>query len=409
MAEAEQGAPARGATIAVALCFMVAVLEGFDIQAIGLVAPRLAEAANLGRDQLGLVFAMANVGLVTGAAFGGWLADRIGRKPVFIFSVVTFGVFTLATMLASDYYSLLIVRVLTGIGLGAAMPNMIAIASEVSRPENRNATTTAMFCGMPLGGGVAAIYIANLPAHFDWRTIFLVGGLIPLGVAVLIFLFMSETRRGGAGAHAQQANPIAALFGEGRGLSTILIWLIFFPTLMILYILLNWLPSMVADKGLGKPLDVFVGALKIGVNASFVFNIVSVAGALLFGKLVDKIGFRWPIIVAYVALFGGLVGLAQAMEMAPVLLYSGVAGFFLLGAQYSLYGVAAAYYPAAVRGVGAGFAVAVGRTGAILGPIAAGEMLSGGMDTNQTIMALAPLAAIAGTAVVLLSFRKQAA
>lgn len=413
MTQAEAATPPAqretGAAVAVALCFLVAMLEGFDIQAIGLVAKKLAEIADLNSEELGFVFSMANVGLVIGAAFGGWLADKIGRKPVFLLSVIVFGVFTLATAFASDYASLMVVRVLTGFGLGAAMPNMMAIASEVSRPDRKATTATMIFCGMPVGGALSSIFVANLPAHFDWRAVFLVGGVVPLLVAVLILLLMRETRATPIAGAAPRAGIANALFGEGRATATLLIWLMFFPTLMILYILLNWLPSFAADKGFAKPLEVTIAGLKIGLNANFTFNLASVAGALGLGAIADRVGFRWPVIAAYVGLLASLLGLAQAMELPAILTFAGLAGFFILGAQYALYGVSTAYYPAPVRGVGSGFAVAVGRVGAILGPIVAGMLLSHGFDANQTILALAPLAAIAGVAVFLLSLQKPVA
>jgi MFS transporter, AAHS family, 3-hydroxyphenylpropionic acid transporter len=127
------------------------------------------------------------------------------------------------------------------------------------------------------------------------------------------------------------------------------------------------------------------------------------------GTLVDRIGFRWPVIVAFVGLLAGLVGLAQASSLPVLLIYAGVAGFFLLGAQYALYSVAAVFYPDAVRGIGAGFAIAVGRIGAVTGPIMAGIMLNSGFDASKTIMSLVPFAAVAGIATFALSFRKQAA
>jgi AAHS family 3-hydroxyphenylpropionic acid transporter len=411
MAQAEMSAPSKvsGAGLIIAICFMVSMLEGFDIQAIGLVGANLATVAGLDKEQLGFVFAMANVGLVIGAAIGGWMADKVGRKPVFLAAVITFGLFTLATMYATDYNALLAVRVAVGLGLGAAMGNMVAIATEVAPPDRRVSTTTAIFCGFPVGGGISAIFIANLPSHYDWRTLFVIGGVLPLLLAVLIFFMMRETRSAKAAEQGKHSNVAQALFGEGRALSTLLIWLIFFPTLMILYILLNWLPGFSADKGFAKPLLLMLGGLKIGVNASFVFNIVSVVGALTLGQLVDRMGFRWPVIVAFVGLFAGLIGLAQAMTLPMLLVFAGVAGFFLLGAQYALYSVGAVFYPDAVRGVGAGFAIGIGRIGAVFGPILAGVMLKNGIDANGTIMALVPFAVVAGVAVFLLSFHKQAA
>lgn len=400
---------APGAALTILICFLVAVLEGFDIQAIGLVAPRLAAQAGLGPEQLGAVFSMANVGLVLGAMFGGWLADKWGRKPVFMIAVAIFGAFTWATAYATDYNSLLVVRVLVGFGLGAALPNIMAIAAETGRPDRRASTATMMFCGMPVGGACSAIFMANLPAHYDWRLIFYIGGILPLVLVGVIWLGMRETRSAAAGEAAKTMSTAKALFGEGRTPATLLLWLTFFPTLMILYMLLNWLPSLMAAKDLSRPLEFFVGPLKVGMNASFTFNLASVFGALLLGQIIDRIGFRWPTIVCFVGLLGGLMGLARATEMPPALAFAGVAGFFILGAQYALYGVATSFYPAAARGIGSGAVTAAGRVGAIVGPWAAGELLKFGLTAEQTIMAMAPAAVLAGVAVFLLSFQKPAA
>ena len=396
-----------GAAIMTFLCFLVAMLEGFDIQAIGLVGPRIAEIAKLDRSQLGLVFAASNFGLAFGAAFGGWLADKVGRKPVLIFSTIMFGLFTLATLAAADYSSFLIVRVLTGLGFGAAMPNLIAIATEVSPPGRHVRATTMIFCAIPLGSSVSAVYIANLPAYLDWRSIFVIGGAIPLVVAGLILFSMRETRPVGS-AETPKQTGVLTLFTEGRRLSTALVWIAFFFTMVLLYIMSNWLPIIAADKGLGKPLNVFIAGVRIGLNPTFAFTLSGVAGALLYGQIIDRLGFRMPTIVAYIAAFAALIGLAYATQLPLVLVYSGAIGFFLLGAMYAFYGVAASYYPAEVRGAGAGAATAIGRLGAIAGPILAGEMMARGMGVTATVAAAAPAAVIAGVAVFLLSLRKPA-
>src|SRR3990170_4610159 len=172
--------------VTVALCFLVAVVEGFDIQALGVAAPKLAPQFNLSPGQLGLIFAVSNIGLVFGATTGGWLADRVGRKPVFMGAVLTFGVFTLLMTLASGFTSLFVLRFLAGLGFGAALPNMMAVAAEVSAPEKRASTAAAMFCGMPVGGGTSALLTQVLPPDFDWRVLFIVGGILPLLLAPAI-------------------------------------------------------------------------------------------------------------------------------------------------------------------------------------------------------------------------------
>ncbi|HEX4183926.1 MAG TPA: MFS transporter, partial [Caulobacteraceae bacterium] len=150
--------PAMAAGVVVALCFAVAIPEGYDLQAIGVAAPRLIPALHLAKAQTGWVFSASLFGLIIGAMAGGWIADRIGRKPVLIGSVAAFGVFSLTTVLSKDFTSLFLWRMATGIGLGGAMPNLIAMAREISSPRRRALTSSMMFAAMPVGGAGAALY-----------------------------------------------------------------------------------------------------------------------------------------------------------------------------------------------------------------------------------------------------------
>jgi AAHS family 3-hydroxyphenylpropionic acid transporter len=385
--------------VTVALCFAVAVLEGFDIQAIGVAAPRLAPELGLASGQMGWIFAISNIGIVIGASIGGWLADRIGRKPVFMGAVTTFGIFTLGTAMAPGFAPLFIVRFLVGLGFGAALPNMMAVAAEISAPQRRTVIAAAMFSGLPFGGGTSALVTQILPPDFDWRVLFYMGGSLPLVIVPALYLRMSETLDRSKQSASKRTDIGRALFGEGRAAPTLLLWLTFLPTLLILYLILNWLPTLVAAKGLDRV---------IAPQASLWFNFGSIPGALLFGVLVDKFGPRWPLATSYVALVGSLILLGGAGGLEAIVFFSGAAGFFLMGANYSLYGVAAAYYPTAVRGTGSGASVAVGRVGSVVGPLLAGALLSQGLTATQVILVMVPAAAIAGVCVFLLSFFRQA-
>ena len=386
-------------SIAIALCMAVAVLEGFDIQAMGVAAPRLAPEFGLGAREMGWVFSINNIGMVLGAAFGGWLADRVGRKPVFLGAVAMFGVFTLGVVFTRDYESLLAVRVLAGLGFGAALPNMMAFATELSDPARRSATAALIFCGFPLGGGTVALLTQVLPSNLDWRALFVVGGLLPALLVPILYRFLPETLTPELrGVQKVRAPVFKALFGEGRAVPSLLLWLTFLPTLLILYLILNWLPTLVVAKGLDRA---------IAPQASLAFNLGSVAGALLLGRLVDRFGPRWPMALSYAALIGTLMMLGTASELAMIITLSGIAGFFLLGANYALYGVAPAYYPTAMRGTGSGASVAVGRVGSILGPAVAGVLLAGGTTATNLVQYLAPVAAVAGIAVFVLSFFRR--
>jgi MFS transporter, AAHS family, 3-hydroxyphenylpropionic acid transporter len=391
--------PKSETAMAVALCFFVAVLEGFDIQAIGIAGPRLAPEFGLSPPQLGWVFSVSNIGLVIGSAFGGWLADRTGRKPILVAAVAIFGVFTLLTTLSGNFQSLILVRFCTGLGFGAALPNMMAIAAEISSPHRRASTAAAMFSGLPLGGGMCALVTQFLPHDFDWRTLFLIGGLLPVLLVPALYLRLPETLVRGAMLHAPRTELGQVLFGDGRGPSTLLLWLAFLPTLLILYLILNWLPTLVAANGLDRA---------VAPQASIAFNFGSVPGALLCGWLADRIGARWPLTLAYVGLSASLVALSASKDLAAILILSGAVGFFLLGANYALYGIAATYYPQSMRGTGSGAAVAVGRAGSIIGPALAGVLLGGGMSAMGVVQTMVPFAAVAAIAVFLVSLRPRA-
>jgi AAHS family 3-hydroxyphenylpropionic acid transporter len=390
---------ARNVNVTVGLCLLCAVLEGFDIQAMGVAAPRLVPEFGLSPGQMGWVFSISNIGLVIGAAFGGWLADRVGRKPVFIGAVATFGAFTLGVALAGNFTMLFVLRFLAGVGFGAALPNMMAMATELSAPGKRAQTAAIMFCGMPIGGGLSALVTQVLPPDMNWRALFVIGGVLPVLLVPALWLFMSETLRPGERRVVERQSTWHILFGEGRAKPSLLLWAAFLPTVLILYLILNWLPTLVVAKGFDR---------SVAPQSALAFNFVAVAGAMAFAWLVDRFGARSPLVVAYVGLIGTLMALGAATNQGMILFLSGALGFFLLGANYALYGIAGSYYPLEMRGTGSGASVAVSRVGSIIGPMLAGVLLGGGATATHVVQYMAPFAAVAGIAVVVLSFFPRA-
>jgi len=386
---------ASNVNVTVALCLLCAVLEGFDIQAMGVAAPRLIPEFGLSPSQMGLVFSISNIGLVIGAAFGGWLADRVGRKPVFIGAVATFGIFTLGIALAGNFTMLFVLRFLAGLGFGGAMPNMMAMATELSAPGRRAQTAAIMFCGMPIGGGFSALLTQALPPDMDWRALFVVGGVLPTLLVPALWLYMVETLRPGEHKVVKRHSTWHILFGDGRAKPSLLLWSAFLPTVLILYLILNWLPTLVVAKGFDR---------SVAPQSAVAFNFVAVVGAMLFARWVDKRGTRTALVVAYAGLIVTLMALGAATNQAVILLLSGVLGFFLLGANYALYGIAGSYYPLEMRGTGSGASVAMSRVGSIVGPMLAGVLLGGGATATNVVQYMAPIAAVAGVAVVILSF-----
>jgi AAHS family 3-hydroxyphenylpropionic acid transporter len=388
----QAGSVARvGAGVVVLLCFLVAAIEGYDIQAFGVASPKLVPDLGLDPGQQGWAGSAAMVGLVIGALAGGWIADRIGRKPVLIASVTAFGVFSLATAASPSYDVLLLARLATGLGFGGAMPNLIAIATEICRQDRRAATVTAIFCGMPAGGALVSVFARIAGDGLDWRTIFLAGGAVPLVIAPLLVFLLPETRP--AVDPTADRRLLPALFGEGRAAATLLIWLAFFLTLVVLYLALNWLTTLVIAKGHPPSL---------GFAAAIAFNVAAVIGSLALGGLTDRFGWRWLLAAGYLALAAAMAGLAATDAPGPILALSAAAGFLVVGAQFTLYSVAPMLYAPQLRGAGSGAAVAMGRVGSIVGPLIAGQLRNAGATPGEVFLSMTPVALVAAAALVAL-------
>lgn len=377
----------------IALCFLVALMEGLDLQAAGIAAQGMAAAFELDKLQMGWVFSAGIFGLLPGAFAGGRLADRIGRKRVLMGSVALFGVFSLATALAWDFNSLLIARCLTGVGLGAALPNLIALTSEVAGPRLRGMAVSLMYCGVPLGAGLAAIIgIADLGG--SWHSVFYVGGIVPLLIVPLLALYLPESLQGEA-----PVGVVQGLFRDGAALPTLLIWVSYFFTLMVVYILINWLPSLVIGQGFsGRQASWVMLALQLG----------AAVGTLFLGWVMDRLP-AWALsALIYVGILLSLTALGLATDLQSMLLAGFVAGFFATGGQCVLYALAPHFYRPSIRATGVGSAVAIGRLGAMSGPLVAGKMLALGTGTAGVMLASAPGIVIAAVAMFYLSVRRNA-
>lgn len=381
---------ARPIGLMVTICFLVAFLEGFDIQVLGIALGRLTAQFSLTGSQRTLLMTIGSLGIVLGAFVGGRIADFLGRKPLLLSAVAGFGLFTLGSVVATGFVMLVVCRALAGVGFGAALPMLMAIAADIGPPQRRASTAALIFCGMPAGGGSGGLLVQCLGADFDWRLLFAIGGVLPLLLFPAIAKILPET---GGRRQTQSRSPLAlmqALFGGERLGLTLLLWMVFLPTLTILYLILNWLPTLMAAKG-------FSGT--VPALATMLFNYGSVIGAWVFGRWVDRFGVRGPLGFSYAALILCLLALGATTGVSVTLWLCALTGFLLLGANYAMYGVAAACYPPAVRGTGSGACVSVGRMGAVLGPMLAGIWLGGGASASRVIVYMAPFAALALMAV----------
>lgn len=392
---------ARSSTLTIGLCFIVALLEGMDIQSAGIVGPSLAAHFSLTSSALGLVFSASIMGLLPGALVGGWLADKVGRKSVLIAAVIMFGIFSLATAIAWSYESLLAARFLTGLGLGAAMPNLIALCSEAVEQRLHGTAVSMMYCGMPLGGALAAA-IGLTGTEETWKTVFYVGGVGPLLIVPLLYWWLPES----SAFRAQKSTGAAQGRADWRGLfqhdtakSTILLWVGFFFTLMVLFILQNWLPTLLRGLGFSR-----IEATTVQI----VLNVGGALGALTLGRLLDRWNVALLVVLMYCGILVALGGLGLSNHLTAMVIAGFTAGFFSIGGQLVLYALVPRFYPTAIRGTGVGAAVAVGRLGSMSGPLLAGQMLAAGSGAATVLMAATPGVLVAAVSVLfLLNGRRQ--
>lgn len=385
----------RQSNLILILCFAVAVIEGFDLQAAGVAAPLLTRALQLAPNQMGLFLTAATVGLIIGALLGGRIADWRGRQAGLVFALVIFGIFSVATGFAHDFEALFLMRFFTGIGLGAALPNLVAITAEVARPGRTASGVAIMYAGMPCGGALAA-FLSILGLKGGWATIFFVGGLSPIFVLPLLAWYLPPLRpdrmRGAGGMTA-----FAALFQIGRRSTTFALWSGFFCALLILYLLLNWLPLLLVARGLGREQ---AGTVQI------LFNAAGAVSSVVIGRAMDGQNRVHVAIVMFILLVATLIIMAVVPANFALVLAAGAAvGMAVMPVQAILYGLAPSYYPPQIRGTGVGAAVAAGRLGSVAGPLLAGVLLRGGHSGSEVLAAIVPIAAIAAAATIWLMTR----
>jgi len=382
-------------------CLCAALCEGIDLQAAGVAAAGISAEFKPSPDLLGTFFSASTFGLFFGALIGGRLADSIGRKKVLVVSVGLFGLFSLLTALASDVHSLSWARLLTGLGLGGALPMLIALVSENGGPQHQSARIAMVYAATPFGGAIVSLISLSVNAS-QWRLIFIVGGVLPLLLAPLMSFGLSESlafRREAHAAGSPKPGSFAAIFAPGRVLRTALLWMSFFLGLLLLYLLLNWLPTLLVSDGLTR---LQAAAAQIG------FNIGGALAALLIGYLLGGRLRNAGIVITFIALPVLLVTLAKAPAAVGLI---SVIVFFLgcsvIAAQAFLYAMAPVPYPTSIRGVGVGAAVAAGRIGSIVGPKLGGFLKSAGHGPSQLLLDLLPVVILGSICALLLAWHTR--
>jgi len=391
----------RRARVTISLCFLAAMCEGFDVQAAGVAAAGMRAEFGPSPFWLGFVFAASGAGLLLGAVAGGRLADRIGRKPVLVGSLAAFGLFSLLTTLAGNIQSLSAMRFVTGLGLGGAMPNLIALTADVAASRSRNASIAATYVGMPLGAAVAGLIASGIVLE-SWRMIFLCGGIAPLVLAPLLAAFLAPVPRLAPDSSEKSQSPrhpLREMFGGGRARTTLLVWLGFLLIVLTLHLLLNWLPLLLMGKGLTKS--------SAGL-AQAAFNAGGSVVALSVGALLDSKARRAAIAVSVTVLPAVLIGMACVRGFpAALIALTPILGGAVLAQQIILFAVASVAYPSTMRGTALGAAIGVGRLGSLIGPLFAAWLIAGGKSSSQVLIGILPIVIVAGLIVVLLGWQKD--
>jgi AAHS family 3-hydroxyphenylpropionic acid transporter len=366
----------------VALCFLVAVVEGFDLQVMSAIGPMVRGSLHLDLAQLGFVFSATIVGLGIGATVGGHVADRIGRKRIIVLSAAGMSVFALATIGAQGYWTLFLARLLTGLAIGGAMPNTIVMVEAAVDRSRSAGVVTLMLCGIPAGGIVAALASHGLVGVVGWRSVLVFGALFALLVAGAAQFGLPDLHRSAA-ARPVQRGFWTVLFGEGRAPATVLLWILSILSLAIVALLANWLPTLVVDKGLPA---------SAGSSTLLAWNVGGVLGIVTVGRFCDWLGPRTTLLLSYCMEAALFVLFAKGSTASTLMAFAVVVNFFVAGSHYTIYGLSPRLYPADGAGAGVGTNMAMGRVGAVVGPAVAGLFLNAGSTGGQVILGLTPVA-----------------
>lgn len=365
------------------LCALVAMCDGFDTQAIAFVAPVMTREWGVAPSAFGPVFSAGLAGLAIGAFLFGMVADRFGRKAVILFCVALFGLSSLATTFASTMTELIAWRVVTGLGLGGVLPNLIAVTNEVATERLKNALVMLMFCGFPLGATIGGIISAPLIAAAGWKGIFVLGGIAPLLLMPLLAVYLP---RDASRTSRRSGGKASLLFSGGRGPATLLLWTAFFANLLVMYFLVNWLPSLLSMVGT---------TLSVATLSTAMLNLGGIAGAFVMSRLIDGGGALKHLALAYLAGSLALLLIARADgHVGAMLLGAALAGSIVVGGQIAMNAIAASFYPAEVRATGVGWALGIGRIGSIVGPLIGGLLIDAGWKgTTPILLAMIPMLA----------------
>jgi AAHS family 4-hydroxybenzoate transporter-like MFS transporter len=405
------------------MCGLCMIIDGFDVQAMGYVAPTVIQQWGINKSDLGPVFGAGLVGMALGAPLAGILADRFGRRLILIVALLGLSAGMAATATADSVRDLLVLRFLAGFCMGAIVPNAMAMAGEFSPARNRVTLMMLTSCGFVVGGALGGTLAVMMIEPLGWQSVFLVGAVAPLLLAIFMLILMPESiqflvirqrklsrvkqwlRRIDStlsledahlqvrGAPLGKRSSMLDLVRDSRGLGTAMLWVILFMNLLGAYFLASWLPVIMRDAGHGTSSAVLAGTL---------LWTGGIVGNLVLGWFVDRRGFGPVIVCMFAVAAMAIATLGQvATSLVSACVVIAIAGFCVLGGQSALNALATVFYPAHMRSTGAGWALGIGRLGSIFGPVIGGELMRLGWSPQSMLLAAAIPALLAMVASLL--------
>jgi AAHS family 4-hydroxybenzoate transporter-like MFS transporter len=395
---AAEGEVARPYLRAAVLCGAVMFLEGYDIAAVGYAIPSLVDAWRVDPSVFTGALVAGNVGLLLGSTGAGLLGDRAGRRPVLICCVTVFGVFSLLSALVDSPMQLASLRLLTGLGLGGGIPLAVALVSDLAPPSAQGRLVILMAAGIPIGFTLGGLLSSQLVPLFGWPAIFVLGGVLPLAMVPLLALRLPESIA--LSRTARPRNLVAALFRDGYAPYTALLWAMNLLNLLSNFLILLWTPAILRSSGATPSQAIF---------ATSMLGLGIILGALLTASVADRLGVER--VLTYTVTFGALcvlsIGLLEPRFSALSLIICG-AGVGIGGCQAGLFALLGRIYPPQIRSTGAGWALGLGRVGAIVGPLLGGVLLGLGFQAKGLFVGAAvPLFAVAVLMAILGRLRRS--
>jgi benzoate transport len=408
--------------LVVALCLLLNLLDGFDITAMAVVASPVAVELQLTPDRLGWIFSFALAGMMAGAMFLAPVSDLVGRRKVIIGSVGLVGFSIVLTANATSLAEFIVLRFISGIGVGAMLASQAALAAEYSPDKYRVLSVAAVTSGYPLGAMMTSVVAGFVLPEYGWRGMFWLGGALTLAMVTVAWLLIPESLkylfdRRPANA-LQRVNVILTklkkdplgsmpdvgaedidkngglvsnmfkLLAKDHRAATLTLWTAFFLCICTVYFLMSWIPKLMEDSGYDPT---------VGRDAFFLFNLGGVIGIYLTGWL----STRWKLsnVVAtllFISAIGMVVFALAPNELTLLMVLIFLIGIAQQGGFTGLYGTAAKIYPTGIRSTGIGWAIGLGRSGAVAGPAIAGYLIAGGLDMSANFFVFAVPTAVGG-------------